>query len=104
MDYASGIKSINGAQAHVDPDGKVRIVIAHRDPGVPNWLDTGGSRSGMIQYRYVWTKDSPAPLLKIVPFDAIWSSLPGSTPRVDALTRRQQLAVRQRAIARRFEG
>ena len=23
-------------------DGRVRVVVAHRDPGVQNWLDTGG--------------------------------------------------------------
>jgi len=28
-------------------------VIAHEDPGVPNWLDTGGHREGTIFWRYL---------------------------------------------------
>ena len=34
--------SLNGHQAVLDPDGVFRAVISARDPGVPNWLDTGG--------------------------------------------------------------
>ena len=37
----------------LEPDGSFRIVIAHRDPGVPNWLDTTGLRSGNITVRAV---------------------------------------------------
>jgi hypothetical protein len=102
MDYANRINSINGAQAQIDRDGRFRCVIAHRDPGCPNWLDTGGEGYGMIQYRYVWTKDSPQPELRIVPFDEVWSHLPEGTPRVAPEHRREQVAVRQRAIARRM--
>ena len=102
LDYANATNSLNGAQLAVDPDGRVRIVIAHADPGVPNWLDTGGRTSGMIQYRYVWTKDAPEPRIERLPFDAIWSRLPAGTPSVAPAARRQQIAARQRAIARRF--
>ena len=102
MDYANRSNSINGAQAYLDPDGRFRCVVAHQDPGCPNWLDTGGEEFGMLQYRYVWTKDSPEPRGKIVAFEDIWSQLPESTPRVDAEGRREQIALRQRAIARRF--
>jgi hypothetical protein len=37
----------------LEPDGSFRIVIAHRDPGVPNWLETTGLRSGNIAVRAV---------------------------------------------------
>jgi hypothetical protein len=104
MDYANRINSINGAQAYIDPDGRFRCVIAHTDPGCPNWLDTGGERAGMIQYRYIWTKDSPQPTIERLPFDEVWSRLSDGTPRVSAEERRRQVAVRQRAIARRFRG
>ena len=55
----------------------------------------------MIQYRYVWTKDSPQPSVRIVPFEEVWQHLPEGTPRVEPQQRRQQIAGRQRAIARR---
>jgi hypothetical protein len=32
-------------------DGLCRVVIAHRDPGVPNWLDTAGYPEGLITFR-----------------------------------------------------
>lgn len=51
-DYAHRQVSLNRAQTRVDPDGSFRIVIAHRDPGVPNWLDTEGRPFGMVFWRY----------------------------------------------------
>lgn len=102
MDYANRINSINGAQAYLDADGRFRCVVAHCDPGVPNWLDTGGELEGMIQYRYVWTKDSPEPSVRIVPHGEIWDHLPEGTPRVSAEERRASIASRQRGVARRF--
>lgn len=35
----------------LDPDGSFRVHVAHRDPGVANWLDTTGVRSGNIAVR-----------------------------------------------------
>jgi hypothetical protein len=51
--------SLNHAQAHVDDDGRVRFVIAHFDPGAPNWLDCAGHRRGMIHVRAVWCDEPP---------------------------------------------
>lgn len=39
-------------------DGTVRIVVAGEDPGVPNWLDTGGRQHGFLVLRWL---DNPAP-------------------------------------------
>ncbi|MGH9025778.1 MAG: hypothetical protein ACRDWD_06650, partial [Acidimicrobiia bacterium] len=46
LDIANRVVNLNGHQMHVDDDGKWRVVVAHYDPGVPNWLDTEGRRSG----------------------------------------------------------
>ena len=46
IDYGRHQSSLNGHQAEVDPDGMVRAVIAHDDPGVANWLDTAGHSAG----------------------------------------------------------
>lgn len=35
----------------LNDDGSYRIVVAHQDPGVPNWLDTTGIRFGTIALR-----------------------------------------------------
>jgi hypothetical protein len=37
----------------LEADGSFRIVVAHRDPGAPNWLDTIGIESGNIAVRAV---------------------------------------------------
>ncbi len=52
-DYASRRISLNRAQTKLQPDGSYRIVIAGRDPGVPNWIDTGGAPSGLVYWRFL---------------------------------------------------
>ena len=101
-DFANRVTSLNGAQAHTDSDGKVRIVVAHRDPGVQNWLDTEGRHQASINYRYVWTQDEPMPSTRVVPFAEIGRHLPADTPHFDADARREQIAVRQAHVQRRF--
>ncbi len=52
-DYAHRQVSLNRAQTEIDPDGSFRVVIAHRDPGVANWLDTEGRPFGLVFWRYL---------------------------------------------------
>jgi len=42
----------NRANTTLELDGSYRIVIAHEDPGVPNWIDTGGRPFGMVFWRF----------------------------------------------------
>lgn len=98
MDYATRQTSLNQSQARVDADGRFRCVVAHRDPGVPNWLDTCSHPEGMIQYRWVWTATRPHPAVRIVPFDEIRNHLPPDTPTVDAAARREAIAIRTRHL------
>lgn len=53
LDYRHHPIVLNNGTAHVEADGSVRCVIAHRDPGVPNWLDTAGHRRGTVGVRWV---------------------------------------------------
>ena len=50
-DYMNRRVSLNRRQVHFEPDGSYRIVIAHRDPGVPNWLDCEGRTTGQVYWR-----------------------------------------------------
>lgn len=101
MDYATRQTSLNHHQARLDADGRFRCVIAHRDPGVPNWLDTCGHPEGMIQYRWIWSRTSPRPTVRSVPLAAVRESLPPETPAVGPDERRAALAIRQAHVARR---
>ncbi len=52
-DYSSRQISLNRAQTKLEPDGSYRIVLAGRDPGVPNWVDTEARPSGMVYWRFL---------------------------------------------------
>jgi hypothetical protein len=54
--------SITNAAAPVDADGKVRLVVAGRDPGTHTWLDTGGRHRGFVIVR--WLDNPAAPALR----------------------------------------
>jgi hypothetical protein len=94
--------SLNDAQAHVDADGRVRVVVAHEDPGVPNWIDTEGRRVGMLVYRWVWARDNPCPTSRLTTVDAVRDALPPDHPTVSADERRQRLARRREAVWNRY--
>jgi hypothetical protein len=95
-DWSRRSTSINCAQAHVDEDGRFRCVIAHRDPGVRNWLDTGGEGEGLVQYRWIWSRNNPHPRSRILPFDRVRDELPASTPSVSPEDRKAEVEVRRR--------
>ena len=94
-DWPNRKASINHRQARLDADGRCRIVVAHRDPGISNWLDTAGAETGVLQYRWIWTEDNPKPTLRRVPFAEIWRAIPDGTPRVSAKERRNEIYGRQ---------
>jgi len=68
LDYATRSVSLNRAQTVLEPDGSFRIVVAHRDPGVPNWLDTEGRPRGSLFWRFFLTEEPVAPFAtRVVP-------------------------------------
>jgi len=107
LDYTNRTGSLNGHQTVVDADGVIRLVVAGRDPGVPNWLDTGGHREGFMSPRWAYSETPepdqwPSISARKVPFEAIRSHLPASTPTFTPRQRREQIAIRQRHVQRRF--
>jgi hypothetical protein len=68
-DYAHRPVSRNRANTALEPDGSFRMVIAHEDPGVPNWLDTEGRPFGMVFWRYFLPEgDIERPRAEVVAF------------------------------------
>lgn len=51
-DYVSRPVSLNRTQADADADGRFEMIIAHEDPGWPNWLDSEGKPFGMVFWRF----------------------------------------------------
>jgi hypothetical protein len=50
--------SLNRNQVRYAKDGSFEMVVAHRDPGVPNWLDTAGLPKGMIFWRFLLPEEN----------------------------------------------
>lgn len=101
-DFANRQTSLNNGQARVDADGKVRMVVSAKDPGIENWIDTAGHARGHLTYRYVWTKNRPTPNARLVALDELRSLLPADTPHFDAAARAAQIAIRRTHVERRF--
>lgn len=107
IEYAHATGSLNGAQCEADPDGVIRLVVAHRDPGVPNWLDTTGQPEGFLSPRWAYSEQPepdewPSIRAKKVPFDEIRQHLPATTRTVTPEERRRQIHVRERHVQQRF--
>ena len=66
-DYRYTTTSLNNRRAERSADGAWRLVIAPTDPGVPNWLDTGGRREGYMIVRWVLADGPPHPSCEVVP-------------------------------------
>jgi hypothetical protein len=53
LDYTRHRITLNHHTARLEPDGSLRLIVAARDPGHPNWLDTAGHARGTIGVRWV---------------------------------------------------
>jgi len=66
LDYRYHTIALNHAQVRPRPDGSVRLVVSHQDPGAPNWIQTAGHRRGTMCLRWVGAKQHPAPKTRVV--------------------------------------
>lgn len=60
LDYRFLNVSLNSQQAITNTDGSWTVVLAHEDPGVPNWLTVAGHRQGVMALRWLKARDEPA--------------------------------------------
>ena len=51
-DYVNRQVSRNRANTTLEADGSFRLILAHHDPGLPNWIDTEGRLSGNVFWRF----------------------------------------------------
>ncbi|WP_297493586.1 hypothetical protein [Acidocella sp.] len=102
-DWYNNHSSLNGAQAKADADGVLRVVVSARDPGVPNWLDTAGYPTGVIQGRWVDCSAKPLPGVRKVALAEVRQFLPAATAMVSpveraALVRERRALLQQRPL------
>jgi hypothetical protein len=66
LDYRYFRIHLNKHTAVTEPDGSVRLVVAHTDPGTPNWIDTAGHERGTMCWRWVRASEHPQPRTEVV--------------------------------------
>ncbi len=102
MDYRYRLSNTNCHYARLEDDGELIVVVAHDDPGLPNWLDPSGYAEGYLAYRWMLTESAPAPQAQQVPAARLFDHLPANVRRIDDAGRREQLAARRRGVINRF--
>lgn len=109
LDYINHQTSLNGTQAQADPDGKIRIVVAEKSPGITNWVETLGHQRGFLQFR--WQRvarpltEADGPSVELVDAAAIPDKLPYyQSNTISEEAWRDRIAARQIHIANRMLG
>jgi hypothetical protein len=107
LNYWSRTGSLNMTQMAPDEDDTFTYVVAHEDPGVHNWLDTGGLRRCLYGHRWQafprpTSDETPTISARVVKFDGLDRELPDGVRRIDDAGRREQVARREAGFRRRF--
>lgn len=102
LDYVNLPTTLNDSQARTDPDGVLRAVVSHRDPGIENWIALGGCPQGGITYRWNNAETVPVPTLRLMSMSEVGGHLHPDTPRLSPGDRRRHQAERRRHALRRF--
>jgi hypothetical protein len=107
LNYWSRTGSFNMAQMAADDDGLFTFVVAHQDPGVHNWLDTGGLNRTIFGCRWQvlprdGTGEAPFMSVRRVRQAELDRELPPGVRRISAAERSLQIAQREAGFGRRF--
>lgn len=101
MDYRNRLSNTNCHYAVLEDDGELLLVIAHEDPGHPNWLDPSGHAEGYVTVRWIGADSYPVPEAEQMKLDQLDQLLAGRRQLTPA-ERREQIAQRRRGAVNRF--
>jgi hypothetical protein len=79
LDYSHYRIHTNKHLASYEADGSVRIVVAHRNPGSANWINTTGHESGTMCFRWIKAQSHPQPKTRVVKINELISTLQKTT-------------------------
>jgi uncharacterized protein DUF1214 len=108
LEHIRGSGSLNNSQAQANLDGTITYVLAARDPGVYNWLSTGGLHAGNILIRWqalpdtATTADAAVRSVQLVKLAHLQATLPPGTRQVTAAQREHLIEQRALAYAHRY--
>ena len=105
-DYWNEQTSLNDDQSIANADGTYTLVVSVADPGVANWVSTGGLNQGIISMRFQnLDPQSPAvPSVQsvVVKLEDLEDELPAGTVFVTPQERAAQLAARKAGYDKRW--
>jgi hypothetical protein len=102
MDFLYRPISYTPSRTKVDGDGRIRLVLAHDDPGVHNWVDTQGFTFGALTFRDNDSKPVPDFRNKLVKRAELAKALPADTAKCTPEERLQQMRERFHGILQRY--
>ena len=71
LDYRYFQIHVNKHTATYRDDGAVRVIVAHQDPGLPNWINTVGHDRGAMTWRWIRANEHPQPQTRVVKFSEL---------------------------------
>jgi hypothetical protein len=102
MDYLYRPVSYTPSRTAVDADGKIRFVLAAKDPGYSNWIDNQGYTGGIINFRNVHSRHMPKFETKVVKAAALARHMPADSKISSREERTAEMWARFNAIRRRY--
>lgn len=98
---------LSATQARSEADGFITAVISAQDPGIANWVQTGGFRDLLPMIRWQGLPAEPVDggvghQMHIVSLSDLEKHLPRNVVRMSAVQRENQIAERRAAWARRI--
>lgn len=100
LDFTYRQSGLNGHQSVVDPDGILRIVVCHDDPGVPNWLDCSDYKRLQIRFRW-FGSEHPDIKTRLVPRADLIANLPKDLATISPEERQAALRARVEGAQKR---
>ena len=71
LDYRHHRIHMNKYLARYGEDRSVQLVVAHEDPGLPNWIETAGHTCGTMCFRWVRAREQPQPRTRLVSLESL---------------------------------
>jgi len=106
-DHISSTGSLNNHQLQPNSDGTYTYVVAPEDPGVANWVDTGGLHEGKLLIRWQVLPasakaDGAVRAVKLVKVSELRAALPAGFKTVRPVQRLALRSVRAKEYAHRY--
>ena len=101
-DWFRNITVRKNLTSYVPPDRKVQIIFAEQDPGVKNWIGTGGKPEGIVFYRWIWAETRPPVDLRVVKISDLPRVLHPATPKFTPEQRAEELRIHREKMAHHF--